>query len=143
MTRVKGEDTLITLVSSTGTETSFGDVKSFDLTFERDILSEGYLGQNTEKKDDIFKGVTGKMVVHFEKADALDLIGRMNAKTQKRLPGEQFEIASTITFPDGSKRRIVLSNVAIGSIPIGAGSRADYVEISLDIAADDGAILPG
>lgn len=143
MPRVKGEDTSITLVSSTGTEESFGDVKSFDITFERDILSEGYLGQKTEKKDDIFKGVTGKMVVHFEKAEALDTVQRMNNKTQGRLPGEQFEIATTIPFADGQKRRIILSDVAIGSIPIGISSRSDYVEISLDIASDDGAILPG
>lgn len=140
-TRVKGQEVAVSFVSANGTEESVADVKSCDIQFDRDILSEGYLGQTTEQKDDIFKGVSGKVEFHIRKAGSLDLINRMNEKTKKRLPGEQFELVGTFTFPDGEKRRILIPDTKFGSIPLSISSRDDYVSITFDFAADDGEIL--
>lgn len=140
-TRLKGQETAVSFVSSNGTEESVADVKSFDIQFDRDILSEGYLGQTTEQKDDIFKGVTGKLEFHVRSAAFLDLIQRMNNATKRRLPGEQFEIVSTLTFPDGQRRRILVADAKFGGIPVSIPSRDDYVSVTFDYAADDGAIL--
>jgi len=140
--RLKGQETQVAFVSANGTEESVADVKSFDIQFDRDILSEGYLGQTTEQKDDIFKGVSGKLEFHVREAEFLDLIQRMNEKTKRRLPGEQFEIVSTLTFPDGQRRRILVSDAKFGAIPISTPSRDDYVTVTFDYAADDGSILP-
>ena len=141
MNRLKGQETSVSLVSADGTEESVADVKSFDVQFDRDILSEGYLGQTTEQKDDIFKGVSGKLEFHVRQAEFLDLIGRMNEKTKRRLPGEQFEIVSTLTFPNGDRRRIIIPDAKFGAIPISAPSRDDYVSVTFDYAADDGRII--
>ncbi len=140
-TRLKGQETAVSFVSANGTEESVADVKSFDIQFDRDILSEGYLGQTTEQKDDIFKGVSGKLEFHVRKAEFLDLVRRMNEKTKRRLPGEQFEIVSTLTFPDGERRRIIVGSAAFGSIPITMPSRDDYVSVTFDYASDDARIL--
>lgn len=140
-TRLKGQETQVAFVSANGTEESVADVKSCDIEFKRDILSEGYLGQTTEQKDDIFKGVGGKVEFHIRKAASLDLIRRMNEKTKKRLPGEQFDLVTTLTFPDGEKRRILIPDAKFGSIPISIGSRDDYVAVTFDFEADDGEIL--
>lgn len=140
-TRLKGQETQVAFVSANGTEDSVADVKSFDIQFDRDILSEGYLGQTTEQKDDIFKGVSGKVEFHIRKASSLDLIRRMNEKTKNRLPGEQFEIVSTLTFPDGERRRILIPDAKFGSIPLSVSSRDDYVTVTFDYSADDGVIL--
>jgi hypothetical protein len=141
MNRLKGQETSVSFVSSNGTEESVADVKSFDIQFERDILSEGYLGQTTEQKDDIFKGVSGKLEFHVRQAEFLDLVQRMNEKTKRRLPGEQFEIVSTLTFPNGDKRRIIIPDAKFGAIPISAPSRDDYISVTFDYAADDGRII--
>jgi hypothetical protein len=140
-TRLKGQETAVSFVSANGTEESVADVKSFDIQFDRDILSEGYLGQTTEQKDDIFKGVSGKLEFHVREAEFLDLVQRMNNATKRRLPGEQFEIVSTLTFPDGKRRRILVADAKFGGIPISIPSRDDYVSVTFDYAADDGAIL--
>jgi hypothetical protein len=141
-TRLKGQETAVSFVSANGTEESVADVKSFDIQFDRDILSEGYLGQTTEQKDDIFKGVSGKLEFHVREADFLTLVRRMNEKTRKRLPGEQFEIVSTLTFPNGQRQRIIVGNAMFGAIPVSAPSRDDYVTVTFDYASDDAQILP-
>ena len=138
--RIKGQETTVTVTSALGVEESVADVKSCEITFERDILSEGYLGQKTEKKDAIFKGVTGKITFHVEKRAVLGLVGRINEATKNRVGGEQFEVTTTYEFEDG-KMRIICKEVAFGSIPISSGSRDDFVELSFDFACEDGDLL--
>ena len=143
MDRMKGQETAINIVSTTnGLETAFSDVKSFELKFEREILSEGYLGQTTEQKDDIFKGVSGSIEFHERTADVMSLIERINAVSKRRLPGEQIQVVTTLRFPVGGSRRIVIANCKFGEIPITIGGRQDFVSFKLDFAADDARILP-
>ncbi len=139
--RVKGQETSLNLIGVGGVEDSMEDVKSSEIQFDRDILSEGYLGQTTEQKDDIFKGISGKVEFHVSKASFLDLINRIQLVTKRRLPGEQFELVDTYVFPDGQKRRIIVPNVKFGAIPISNASREDFVTVSFDFAADDARII--
>jgi hypothetical protein len=141
MARLKGQETQVVVTStSTGVETSFGDIKSGEINLDMDILSEGYLGQTTEKKDSVFKGVSGSLTFHSEDAGTIDLMNRIKLATQLRLPGEVFSIVTTYSFANGS-RRIVLSPVSFGTIPINNGGRDEYVEFKLDFAADDGTVI--
>ena len=135
--RLKGQETSIALVSSAGTEEGFADVKSFDFQWDRETMSEGYLGKKTEDKDAIFKGVSGKIELHVRSAKVLDVVNKMNEVTKGRLPGEQFEIVSTIEFPEDGTRRIVIPAVEFGTIPFTTPGRAEYTTITLEYTASD------
>lgn len=139
--RVKGQEVVATFVSADGVEESIADVKSLDIQFDRDSLSEGYIGQTTEQKDDIFKGVSGSLEFHVANGDFLELTRRINERSRRRLPGEIFQIVATIAFPDGSQRRIVVPNAFFGAIPISTASRDDYVMVTYDFVAEDARIL--
>jgi hypothetical protein len=140
--RIKGQEVAASMVSATvGLETALAHVKSLDIQFDREILSEGYIGQTTEQKDDIFKGVSGTMVIHADTPDAFALIQRINAVSRRRLAGENFRISAIYAFPDGQSRNIVIPNCKFGDIPISSPSRDDYVSITFDFVADEGRIL--
>ena len=139
--RVKGQEVVATFVSANGVEESIADVKSLDIQFDRDSLSEGYIGQTTEQKDDIFKGVSGKIEFHIANAAFLDVTQRINERSRRRLPGEIFQIVATISFPNGDRRRVVVPNAFFGAIPISTASRDDYVMVTYDFVADDARIL--
>jgi len=139
--RVKGQEVVATFVSADGVEDSIADVKSLDIQFDRDILSEGYIGQTTEQKDDIFKGISGKIEFHVHNADFLDITNRINERSKRRAPGEIFQIAASISFPNGERRRIVIPNVFFGPIPLSTAGREDYVLVTYDFAADDARII--
>lgn len=143
MARLKGQETSITIISATnGVEPSFNDVKSMELQFDREILDEEYLGQLTNKKDDIFKGVSGNVEFHEETSDIMPLIQRMNEVSKRRLPGESIQIVTTLRFPTGATYRIALTNCVFGNIPISIGSRKDFVSFKFEFAAEDGTFLP-
>ena len=139
--RLKGQEVSAAFTSAQGQETSIADIKSFELQFDRDILSEGYIGQTTEQKDDIFKGVSGKLEFHVREAQVFDLIQRINDVSKRRLPGERFNIVGTFNFPAGGRRRVLVPNPSFGNIPITTSSRDDYVMVTLEFAADDARFL--
>jgi len=139
--RIKGQEVTATMVSATvGTESGLAHVKSLDINFDREISDEEYIGQTTNQKDDIYKGVSGSLVFHMDNPDAFALIDRINAVSRRRLPGENFRMVGIYAFPDGQRRKIVVPNCKFGDIPISAGSRSEHVSVTLDFAADDGRI---
>ena len=139
--RLKGQETSVNIMSTTnGLETSFSDIKNSEFQFDRDILSEGYLGQTTEQKDDIFKGVSGKIVFHSGTADIMGFVQRLNEISKGRLPGESIQVVSTLRFPNGT-RRVIFANCAFGNIPINNAGRENYVEFTLEFASDDGRVI--
>lgn len=142
-TRLKGQETEIRMISVTsGLLSSFSDVKSFSITFDREVLDEGYVGQTTNQKDDIFNGVSFDITTHNSSADVVALIQRINEVSKQRLPGERIEIVTTLRFADGN-RRIILSDAKFGNIPINIGGRGEYVEFGFSGQASDGRFIAG
>ena len=144
MPNMKGQEVRVDFVSATqGVEPGVaGVVKSIEIQYDLESLSEGYLGGLTEEKDNIFTGISGNMEMNLRSADAFSLTERVKFVAQNRVPGETFQIITTYNFPLGGTRRVVLPDVKIGNIPITTSSRKDYVTLKFDFAADDGQILP-
>jgi len=141
--RLKGQEVTVNMVSTFGgIETSFIDVGSIEMQFDREILSEGYLGQTTQQKDDIHNGVSGTITFHSRTADTLGLIQRITEASKGRLPGESFQIVAKLGFPLGGSRLVVVPDAKFGNIPINVSDRQSFVEFRLEFASDDANILP-
>jgi hypothetical protein len=141
--RIKGQEVSVTVVSATnGVEPSIADVKSMNWQYDREIKSEGYLGQTTEQKDDIFKGVSGKIDFHVRSADVFSLTDRINEVSKRRLPAESIQILFTYAFPDGGRRRIVIKDAVFGDIPFETPAREDYMTVTYNFAAEEARTLP-
>jgi len=140
--RLKGQEVDVNVFSATnGLETSFQNVGSIEFQFDREILSEGYLGQTTEQKDDIHTGVSGTLTINSRTADVMSLIQRITEASKGRLPGESIQIVASYRFPLGGTRRVVIPDAKFGNIPINASDRKSYVEFRFEFAADDATIL--
>jgi hypothetical protein len=139
--RIKGQEVSVALTTAAGLQDHIVDIQSVDITFMRDILSEGYIGQGTEQKDDIFNGVEGSFEMHARDGRFLDVAQTINDISRRRLPGEQIEIACTYNFPQLGSRRIIVPDCKFGEIPISTGGRSDYVMTTFNFAADDARIV--
>jgi len=144
--RVKGQEVSVVVTSRTkGTEESIGSVSSASIEFKQDILTEGFLGETTDRHDDIFRGTTGKMEIQIESGQVFDFVERVNARARRRgaAQDEVFTVIFTITTPDGESPRIQLSDVKFESIPLTFGGRDEYVKLSLSFASDDYEVIRG
>ncbi len=135
--RIKGQEVEIILIEENVPLTTISNVKSFEMAAQLEILKEGYLGETTDRRDSVYRGFRGKMEVHFDNRDVLDLIRRLIDKARRRTPGARVNCKVTFVFPSGGRVRLVLKDLAFGEVPIGFGGRTDYGTISLDFEGED------
>lgn len=131
--RIKGQEVRVVMVAPSGTVTSLSDVQNLEIEPQTEILSEGYLGESTERKDDIFKGARGKMDVHLEQQAYFRFVQEVIERSQRRTPAAaRFNIICTLAFPNGDRPRVLLEDVFFGSNPLSVGGREEYVSASVE-----------
>lgn len=139
--RAKGQEVQLILLLNGNPLDAIQAIRDSDITWKTEILSEGYLGETTERKDSIFKGIEGKLSFHIETIQVFTLITFAIDKAARRLPGLKCNIKQTINLPDGRRPRIVIPDVEFGPLPLSFGGRDDYGEISVDYAAAQANII--
>lgn len=135
--RIKGQDTSIILIVGGVPKATIADVRNFEITSQMEILKEGYIGETTDRRDDIFRGVKGKMEVHFEDDQILALAKTIIDRAKQRINGSQINVVSTLNFPNGTQKIVTIPQVYFGEIPMTFGSRSDYGTVTLDFEASD------
>lgn len=133
--RVKGQEVEIMLIVNSVAQVTLTDIRSSEFAFMLEILSEGYLGETTERKDSIFKGIRGDLELHFENSDIFKFFKAVVDKARRRTPGTLINIKQTLNFPNGQRARVLIPNCEFGEIPVGFGSRGDYGTVKLTFEA--------
>lgn len=139
--RIKGQEIEILLVSKNQPLQTITDVRSFEMAIQTEILREGYLGETTDRRDEVYRGIRGRMELHFENDDIFNLIADVVDRARRREPGTKINVKATLNFPNGQRPRVLIPDVFFGEIPIGFGSRTDYGTLSLDFEAEDFRVL--
>ena len=135
--RIKGQEVEVLLIVDNQILRSITAIKSFEMKYQLELLSEGYLGEKTERKDSIFKGIGASLEINFADKDVFDLFSKVVDKAKRRTPGTKVNIKATLVFPNGQRTRILIPDVEFGEIPLSFGSRSDYGSVSLEMEASD------
>jgi hypothetical protein len=116
-------------------------VRSLELTTQLEILSEQYLGETTNRKDSIFRGMRGRIELHLENDDIFDLQQAVVDKARKRSAGTKVNIKATLAFPNGDRPRVLIPDCEFGELPLNFGSRSDYGLVTLEFEASEFQII--
>jgi len=135
--RIKGQETEVLIVSKGQALDSITDVRSFEVTVKTDIIEQGYLGEKTNRYDEIFNGVSGRMDLHFENQSIFDLFADVVNRAKRKEPDTRINIKTTLNYPNGQRPRVQINDCFFGSFPISFGSRADYGSVTVEFAASD------
>jgi len=139
--RVRGQEVSVQVVQDGKIVAELNDVKSFDVEFQLDVMTEGYLGEFTDRRDDMFKGISGKIEFHIENNAPFDFINAVVQRSQSRVKGTQFNVQSTVNLPNGQVKRLLVNDIFFSSIPVNVSGRSDYVTYSLPYEAAEGKFL--
>jgi hypothetical protein len=108
------------------------DVLSFEAELQLEILSEGYLGETGERKDDIYKGVSGTCELHLEAQDYFRFTQRVQDRAERRTAAAGvFNATASFQFPNGQRPRLTFENIFFGGLPIRVPEQSGYVAVTL------------
>lgn len=135
--RIKGQEVEVLLVVNNIVQATITDVRSAEFAAKFDILQEGYLGETTDRYDEIYKGMRGTLEFHFENEDVFTLLQSIVDRARRRTPGTLINIKAALNFPNGQRPRIIVRDTHFGEIPFNFGDRAAYGSMKLDFGASD------
>jgi hypothetical protein len=135
--RLKGQEVSLTLIENGQALTTIADFRSCEITPKLEKKEEGYLGEKTDRYDEIFNGVDGRAELNYENEDVFALMSSVIDRATRRTPGTVVNIKMTLNFPNGDRPRILLSNVFFGAMPFAFGSRSDYGTFNLDFSCSN------
>lgn len=135
--RLKGQETTLSVLVNGVEQISLHDIKNFSITPNFDILEEGYLGETTNRFDEVLKGVGVEMEVHTEDEGVFAFLEAVKDRAQRRTPGTTINIMATLNYPNGQRPRIVLKDVFFADMPFNIGSRTDYASFKLSGKCSD------
>lgn len=135
--RIKGQEVSIIITRDGNPEQELVDIKSCEFTAEFEIKDEGYLGEKTNRKDEVFNGVKGSLELHIHSGDIFDFMQAVKDRAQRNTPDLVFNIAGIFAFPSGELRTATIPDVKFGAIPISTNARGDYTSVKLEFASED------
>ena len=136
--RIKGQETIITILKDGELQARIDSVSEAEVTFELDVLEEGYLGETSNRYDSIFNGMTIRVSGHMTNLQIVDLAEAIVNRAARRAGGAtRIDIAITLIFPGGDLRTINIPDAQFQSVPISDGSRSDYVGFTLEAKASE------
>lgn len=133
--RIKGQEVAVILVVNGTPQDTITDVVNFEFTYQFELKKQGYLGETTDRRDEVFMGIAARMELHFENQDIFVLVQAVQDRAQRREPGTQINIKATLNFPNGDRPRVLVPNVFFGNLPIHFPGRTEYGTTTLEMEA--------
>ncbi len=135
--RIKGQEVSIIITRGGDLEAELTDVKSCEFTPQFEIKEQGYLGEKTNRHDNVYNGVKGTLELHIHSGDVFDFLQAVKDKAQRTTPDMVFNVSGIFAFPSGETRTMTIPDAVFGSVPISTSDRGDYTAVKFEFAADD------
>jgi hypothetical protein len=129
--RIKGQETSILWTQDSQLQATLTDIQNFNMELEFEIKSQGYLGEKTNRKDEIYNGTKFDMELNIHTQDFFKFRQAIKDRAQRNTPDVQFNITTVLQFPNGQTPVTRLPDCFFGPNPMTISSRGDYVKIKL------------
>jgi len=139
--RIKGQESSVTVIIDGVSQETITSIRSHEFAFQLELLREGYLGETTDRKDSIFRGIRGRFEMHLESAGVFNFVQQAINKARRRTPGVRINIKTTLNFPNGQRVRVMIPNAEFGEIPFNTGSRSDYITVTVEYEAQEAQVI--
>lgn len=134
--RIRGQETAVLLVRDSVLEASLTDIRNFHFEYMLEIQSQGYLGEKTERKDEIFKGVKGSLELHLHNQEFIAFQQAVLDRATRDTPDVVFNLTSVLNFPNGQTPTFVFPDVKWGAMPTDFPDRGEYVTLKLEFECE-------
>lgn len=124
--RIRGQEVSVLLVVDGTPQSSLTNVQNFEVMLEMEKQEEAYLGETSNRFDEIYKGVSFKMDVHNSDPDLFNFFDAVKSRAQRQTPGVQVNIKATLQYPSGDRRRVIIQDAFFENMGLTFGGRTEY-----------------
>jgi len=135
--RVKGQEVSILIVRAGVLEDTLTAIQSFNVEMQSETKTQGYLGEKSNRTDDIFNQVKFDMELNLFSQDWFAFQQAIIDRQKRITPDVIFNISAVLFFPSGQTPTVLLQDVKFGTMPLNVANRGDYVKVKLDGVCDD------
>jgi len=130
--RIKGQEVEVTILQDGQLVlNNTAAIESNSMSAQLEILSEGFLGETTNRKDNIFNGWAGDVSMQFSGPQVFTMVqGFIDQATRRVLGGVGVNVKHVFKFASGRRAIVTFPDVAVGEVKIDTGGRSDYVKLS-------------
>ena len=130
--RAKGSDVTLTILMDGQPQVRIDTISSCTATYMQEILEAGYLGEDADRYDAIYKGMQIDIEGHCNGEQYLELADSIANKARRRSGAAiRIDVVATFNFPNGDFPTLALIDLHFGEIPIEIAGRQDHVKFSL------------
>jgi hypothetical protein len=126
--RFIGQDTEL-LISVDGKPLSnITAIASHEFTVKINMIEKGYVGELSDRLDEVFKGISGAFEAHDSDGSVLELVSTIMARAQRRIPPiPKVTVKTVIVFPENGRRALItMPDAKFGDIPVGVSDRESH-----------------
>lgn len=116
-------------------------IQDMEITAKFTKSQEGYLGETTDRYDETFTGIDGTFTAHYTTGTVYTIIQAIIDRARRRVPGTVFNIKTTLAFPNGERKRIIVDNIFFGDIPNTIPKRDQYATLKFTFSASSGRFI--
>ena len=84
--RIKGQEVSLLITNAGELEDTLTDIQNFNMEYEFETKSQGYLGEKTNRQDSIFNGIKFDFEIHVHTQDVLPSSSRSTTKRNASRP---------------------------------------------------------
>lgn len=139
--RIKGQETQLLLIVDGVSQSEITAIRNHEFAFQLEVSREGYLGETTDRRDSVFRGIRGRFSLHLENASIFSLLQQVLNKARRRTPGTRINLKTTLNFPNGQRVRVMVPAIEFGELPFNTGGRAEFVETTVEYEAAEAQII--
>jgi|SRR5215831_7456233 len=137
--RVRGQEVQIKITQAGKLQRTLSAIESATFTVMIDILRKGYLGETTDRRDDIYKGCKFEFSFDPESNESLILVATLRDRAQRRTAQAAAQVNAVFiaNFPNGQRPRITIPDLKFQDPTLSFANRDSYVGFRFQTEAED------
>lgn len=130
--RLKGQEVEVRVTRAGSVESSIAAIGTFNDQVMLETKQDGFLGELTDRFDDIMRGYGFDLEFQVSEAAWIDFQEAMIARSQRLTPDVVFNVIRTDFYSNGDTLIITYMDVKFGAQPTTIASRGDFVKVKLE-----------
>jgi hypothetical protein len=143
--RIRGQEIQIRVVAAGKLERTFTAFENFTWTCNTEIIRKGYLGETSDRADEIYKGQTVEFSFDPESTDALAFIQLIVDRAARRtaLSDSQINVSFVAAFPSGKRPKVTITDVKFRDPGWNMANRDSYIGQKMSGQASSRPLISG